>query len=190
MQKVVVYLGANPGRTKDYGELAYRFGKRLAEIHAVMIYGGSAVGTMKSLADGALGSGALVYGVFPKGFKGHKDNNYATSDELVRKDVTHLVMVKDMSERKRVMSELCTCCVVLPGGWGTMDELFGHLVERTTGVSAKPIFILNHNGYYDHLRAQMLRMVEEGFIPGGEEALPLFCETIDEIIEKIQALPG
>lgn len=188
MQKVAVYLGSCPGNSRDYADLAYRLGRKLAEMHAVLIYGGSNVGTMKALSDGALGGGALVYGVFPKGFKGHAQKHFS-SDELIRRDVTHLLMVKDMAERKNKMSELCTCCVVLPGGWGTMDELFGHMVERTVGINSKPVFILNHNGYYDALKAQMLKMVEEGFIPGGEAAMPVFCDTVEDLTARIAALP-
>ena len=188
MKKVAVYLGANPGNSKEFCDLAYRFGRKLAEAHIALVYGGSTVGTMKSLADGALGAGGIVYGVFPKGFKGHKENHYATSEQLIRRDVTHLMLVKDMAERKKVMSELCTCCVALPGGWGTLDELLGHMVERTTGVNSKPVFILNHKGYYGSLKAQFLRMSSDGFIPGGDDALPIFCDTLEELLEKINAL--
>ena len=188
MKKVAVYLGSCPGNSKEYGDVAYKLGRKLAEMNAIMIYGGSNVGTMKCLADGALGGGGLVYGVFPKGFKGHSEKNFST-DELIRQDVTHLVMAKDMADRKKQMSELCTCCVVLPGGWGTMDELFGHMVQRTTGVNSKPVFVLNYNGFYDHLKAQFEKMVQEGFIPGGEAALPVFCDSADDLVSRISALP-
>ncbi len=185
MKRVAVYLGSSKGNRPVFCEMAYELGRRLGEAHITVVYGGSSVGTMKSLADGALGAGGRVMGVFPTGFLGKEECHHNDSSEIMRKDLTEMVKVRNMAQRKKYMSSLCNCCVVMPGAWGTLDELTGHLVDREIGANDKPIFIFNFEGFYDSLRALADRMLQDGFLTEKGHGYLVFCDNLDDLVAKI-----
>jgi len=183
MKSVAVYLGSSAGNRPIFCEKAYSFGKVLAENGITVVYGGSAVGTMKSLADGAASAGGKVIGVFPEGFKGKSERHFQSSEDLLSKNCTEMVFVSDMAERKKKMAELSDCCIALPGGWGTIDELSEHLVDREIGRSSKPVFVLNTEGYYNPLKALADHMVTEGFLSQESRKNIIFCDTVEDVLE-------
>jgi uncharacterized protein (TIGR00730 family) len=150
-----VFCGASTGHDPIYMEAARTVGRTLAERGIGVVYGGGHVGLMGAVADAAMEAGGRVVGVIP---------TFMTHKELAHERITELVMVRDMHERKRVMHERSQAVIALPGGFGTMDELFELLTWRQLGLHAKPMGLLNVNGYYDGLLAQMHHMEKEGFL--------------------------
>lgn len=185
MKSVAVYLGSSAGNRPVFCEKAYEFGKCMAENGITVVYGGANVGTMKAVGDGAFEAGGKVIGVFPQGFKGKSERHFKSQDDLLSKSCTEMIFVKDMAERKRTMSDLSDCCAVLPGGWGTIDELSEHLVDREIGKNEKPIYILNIEGYYDALKTLADHMVAEGFLSPQARQNMTFCDTVEELVKKI-----
>lgn len=120
-----------------------------------MVYGGGHVGLMGLVADAALAAGGEVIGVIP---------GFMVEKELAHDRVSQLIVVKDMHERKMRMHELSDAVIALPGGFGTLDELFELLTWRQIGLHTKPIGVLNVDGFYDPLLAQADRMDELGFL--------------------------
>ena len=175
---VSVYLGSAEASAK-WRELAFNFGKKLAGHNIKVVYGGANVGTMASLADGVIAGHGHLIGVFPVGFGGKREVA-AQHREILRKDLTELIEVRDFAERKKVMGELSDCCVVMPGSYGTMDELFCYAVENEIGLHDKISYVLNIDGYYDGLERQVETMKKEGFI-GADTRIIVFAHSIDEL---------
>lgn len=182
VRTVAVYLGSAAASDK-YMKLAFDFGRRLAENGIRVVYGGADVGTMAALADGVLSVGGHLTGVFPVGFGGKREVA-ARNVEILRKDVTELIQVKDFAERKETMSSLSDCCVAIPGSYGTMDELFCYAVENEIGLHDKISYVLNIDGYYDGLEMQVERMKNDGFI-GRDAGMITFVHSVDEFFEII-----
>ncbi len=154
-QYIAVFCGASTGHDPTYLEAARKVGRSLAQRGIGVVYGGGHVGLMGAVADAAMEAGGTVVGVIP---------TFMTHKELAHDRITELVMVGDMHERKMVMHERSQAVIALPGGFGTMDELFELLTWRQLGLHAKPMGLLNVNGYYDGLLAQMTHMEREGFL--------------------------
>lgn len=182
IKTVAVYLGSASASEK-YLKLAFDFGKRLAECGIRVVYGGADVGTMAALADGVLSAGGHLIGVFPTGFGGKREVA-AQNIEILRKDVTELIEVRDFAERKETMCSLSDCCVAIPGSYGTMDELFCYAVENEIGLHDKISYVLNVDGYYDGLEMQVERMKNDGFI-SRDAGMITFVHSVDEFFEII-----
>jgi uncharacterized protein (TIGR00730 family) len=155
MLHIAVFCGASNGHDPIYMEAARTVGRTLAQRGIGVVYGGGHVGLMGAVADAAMEAGGSVVGVIP---------TFMTHKELAHDRITELVMVQDMHERKMVMHQRSHAVIALPGGFGTMDELFELLTWRQLGLHAKPMGLLNVNGYYDGLLAQMARMEQDGFL--------------------------
>ena len=151
LNAILVYCGANWGNKPIYADTAIALGKQLVKQKLELVYGGGSVGLMGIIADTVLVEGGKVIGVIP---------DFLNVKEVGHTGLTELHEVKSMHERKAMMEKLCDGVIVLPGGYGTMDEVFEMLTWSQLGLHRKPIGILNVNGYYDHLIAQMDRMVE------------------------------
>jgi uncharacterized protein (TIGR00730 family) len=177
LNAILVYCGANWGNKPVYAETAIALGKFLAKEKLELVYGGGSVGLMGIIADAVLAEGGKVVGVIP-GFLNVKEVGHA--------GLTELHEVESMHERKALMEKLCDGVVVLPGGYGTLDEVFEMLTWSQLGLHRKPIGILNVNGYYDHLIAQMDKMVEEGFLSANNRKLMLVDADIETLIEKMR----
>ena len=155
MRSVCVYCGSNAGSRPVYAERAAELGKRLAADGLAVVYGGGNVGLMGIVADAALAAGGDVIGVIPDQLVGW---------EVAHRGVTRLEVVANMHERKARMFDLSDAFVALPGGFGTMDEMFEMLTWRQLGLGDKPCAFLDVDGFYAPLVAMMDRMVAERFL--------------------------
>ena len=155
MLHIAIFCGASAGHDPVYMETARMVGGTLARRGIGVVYGGGHVGLMGAVADAAMEAGGSVVGVIP---------TFMTHKELAHDRITELVLVRDMHERKMVMHERSQAVIAMPGGFGTMDELFELLTWRQLGLHAKPMGLLNVKGYYDGLLAQMAHMEHEGFL--------------------------
>jgi len=155
MRSVCVYCGSNAGNKPAYAERAAALGTRLAQERLALVYGGGNVGLMGIVADAALASGGEVVGVIPEQLVGW---------EVAHAGLTRLEVVANMHERKARMFDLSDAFVALPGGFGTLDEMFEMLTWRQLGLGDKPCAFLDVDGFYAPLIAMMDRMVEERFL--------------------------
>lgn len=185
MKHIAVYLGSAPSCKDVYKGLAYELGHQLATAGMTLVYGGAAVGTMGALADGAMDAGGAVIGVFPRDFLGTKEVR-ESGLEVVRHGLTRFIETADFAERKQVMEDLSDACIVMPGSFGTMDELFTYACNRAIGKHAKPIFVFNFEGYYEPLRQLLANMQAGGFMKAFMADAVTFCDTIDEVIAALQ----
>jgi uncharacterized protein (TIGR00730 family) len=177
LKRIVVFCGASPGFEDVYGQQAYLTGKTLAQRGIELIYGGADIGLMGSVARGALENGGKVTGVFPVFLNGH---------EIAHKSLTTLIEVNTMHERKLKMHELSDGVIALPGGFGTLEELFEMLTWAQLGLHSKPIGLLNVNGFYDDLIAMHNRMVTSGFLKESNRDMLLISNTIEGLLEKME----
>lgn len=173
IKSLLVYCGANEGFHPMYAEAAKGLGKILVREKIKLIYGGGSIGLMGILANEVLNNGGEVEGVIP---------DFLNIKEIGHKKLTKMHIVKSMHERKAVMEKLCDAVIALPGGFGTMDEIFEMLTWKQLGLHKKPIGILNHNGFYNHFVLQMNRMVEEGFLTASNRDLLFVGETIPSLL--------
>ncbi|WP_113696170.1 TIGR00730 family Rossman fold protein [Amycolatopsis albispora] len=155
MKRVCVFCGSSPGKGTVYTEQAAALGKLLAERGIGLVYGGASVGTMGVVADAALAAGGEVIGVIP----GH-----LMDAEVGHHGLTELHVVATMHERKAKMAELSDGFLALPGGAGTLEELFEVWTWAQLGLHAKPLGLVDVAGYFQPLRQFVDHMVDEGFL--------------------------
>lgn len=177
MKNLAVYCGSGEGYNEMYREQAYETGRMLAEKGLHVIYGGAKIGLMGAVADGVLNNNGQITGVIP---------DFLQNKEVVHEGLTELVVVSTMHQRKLVMYERADGILVLPGGWGTMDEMFEMLTWGQMGMHTKPIGLLNINGYYDALMALNSTMVQEGFLGECARSILMFSDTLNELLEKME----
>lgn len=173
MKRVCVYCGSRNGSDPRFAAKAAEFGKRLALEGLTLVYGGGNVGLMGVLADAALAHGGEVIGVIPA--------------QLVRWEVAHqgltrLDVVASMHERKARMFDLSDAFVALPGGFGTLDEMFEMLTWRQLGFGDKPCALLDVEGFYSPLVGMVDRMVDRGFVPAKDRRDLWHGEDIDVLL--------
>jgi uncharacterized protein (TIGR00730 family) len=176
MQSILVYCGANPGTKPIYKETAEKLGKVFAENNIRLIYGGGSVGLMGIIADAVLANNGQVTGIIP---------HFLDRLEVGHKSLPIMHKVETMHERKALMEKLCDGIITLPGGYGSMDELFEILSWSQLGLHQKPVGLLNLNGFYDHLLKQLDVMVEEGFLKAENRNLVIESDNIEDLMEKI-----
>ncbi|UOV05687.1 TIGR00730 family Rossman fold protein [Pseudoxanthomonas sp. F37] len=155
MKSICVYCGSNAGSKPAYTERAIALGDRIAKEGLRLVYGGGNVGLMGIVADAVLAAGGEVVGVIPEQLVGW---------EVAHKGVTRLEVVANMHERKKRMFDLSDAFVALPGGFGTLDEMFEMLTWRQLGIGDKPCAFLDVDGFYAPLMGMIDRMVEERFL--------------------------
>ena len=155
LRSVCVYCGSNAGSRPAYAERAAALGTRLARDGLAVVYGGGNVGLMGIVADAALAAGGEVIGVIPEQLVGW---------EVAHRGLSRLEVVANMHERKARMFDLSDAFVALPGGFGTLDEMFEMLTWRQLGLGDKPCAFLDVDGFYAPLVAMLDRMVEERFL--------------------------
>lgn len=182
MQSIAIYCGSSPGFNDLYQQQARLLGSRLVEQGCRVVYGGGKVGLMGAVADGAIAAGGEVIGVIP---------DFMIPKEVAHNGLTGLIITDSMQTRKLKMHELSDGIITLPGGYGTMEELFEMVTWAQLGLHGKPIGILNINGYYDSLLQMLDKMVEEGFLRLSNREAVLSATTIDELLSKMEAFdPG
>ena len=177
MKKIAVYCGSSSSGTKIYREQAARLGTYLADKGMHLIFGGGKVGMMGILADAALEAGGKVTGVIPR---------FLHIKEVAHPGLTELITVEGMHERKALIEGMCDAAIALPGGFGTLDELFEMLTWGQLGLHDKPVGILNTNGFYDQILAAVDRMVAEGFLKDLNRDMLLVSEQIEDLFEAMQ----
>ncbi len=175
---ICVFCGAKTGNDPRWMLEAAAFGRALAARGWVLVYGGGKVGLMGALADGALSAGGEVVGVIPQKLM---------QRELAHRGVARLEVVADMAERKTRMIALSDAFVALPGGLGTLDELFEVLTLAQVGYHRKPMALHNQDGYWDGLLTVCEGMVASGFVHAHEmaalRAFGTIAETLDGLAE-------
>jgi len=154
-QAVAVFCGSKHGANPVYASDAATLAKELAIIGLDIVYGGSKKGIMGDLANSALAHGSCVTGVIPE---------MLLAWEHEHESLTKLIITKDMHERKRTMYEMAVAGIVLPGGFGTLDEMFEMLTWNQLSIHDKKIYILNSGGFYDHLIKHMEMLASNGFL--------------------------
>jgi len=183
MKSIVVFCGSSEGLDDTIGEQAYALGKTLAEQNCTLVYGAAKIGIMGLVANGALAAGGKVIGVIP---------DFLTVKEVMHSGLTDLIITKDMHERKLKMHELSDAILMLPGGFGTLEEFFEMLTWAQLGLHQKPIGILNTNGFYNGLMQMLAHMVHTGFVKQENLDMILVDDRMERLLEKMdkyQPLP-
>jgi uncharacterized protein (TIGR00730 family) len=155
IQSLAVFCGSKHGINPAFTKHAKELGKLLADNSIKLIYGGGSAGIMGTIADSAMQNGGKVIGVIPK---------ILLEWEVQHRGITELIISDDMHERKKTIYTLCDAALVLPGGFGTLDELFEIITWNQLTIHDKQIFILNSDGFYDHLIQHIELMKNEGFL--------------------------
>lgn len=178
MKIICVFCASGIGKDPMYGTAAFELGSKLAEIEIGVVYGGAKVGVMGRLAEGVLSKNGKIVGIIP---------DFLKKKEIAHQGLTELVTVSSMHERKALMQEKSDGFIALPGGFGTMEELFEILTWGQLGLHRKPIGILNVNGYYDSLIELIDRMVTEELLRDDFKKMLLISDSIDELIQMMKS---
>lgn len=173
---ITVYLGANPGRSSNYGDAAAQLGRWIGRRGDTLVYGGSRTGLMGKLADGALEEGAQVIGVEPAMF---------IKREYQHDGITKLIVTENMTQRKEKMKELGDAFIAFPGGTGTLEEIAEIMSASALGMLCKPCIFYNLNGYYENMKNLLEKMKHEGFSDERRQEDIFFAGSLDEIGEII-----
>ncbi len=176
---IAVFCGANTGNDPGILDAARAIGRVIAARKMGVVYGGGHVGLMGAVADAALQAGGEVIGVIP---------GFMVEKELAHRGLTELIIVRDMHERKMRMHELSQAVIALPGGFGTMDELFELLTWRQLGLHNKPIGLLNVNDFYTPLLDQIARMDQDGFLHGPTRVIA--SANVEDLLNGLSEGPG
>lgn len=177
MKSITVFCGSSFGTEEIYKEQAVLLGQTLAKENIKLIYGGANVGLMGAVADGVLNAGGEAIGVIP---------DFLRSKEIAHLGLTELIFVESMHERKTKMNDLCEGVIALPGGFGTLEELFEMLTWAQLGLHKKPIAILNINGFYDSLIELTQTMVEKGLLKDVNQKMLLVSDNIDDLLNQMK----
>ena len=178
MRKIAVFCGSSVGFDPIYKQAAIQLGNAFVKRDITLVYGGGKIGLMGVLAETILNQRGKVIGVIPELLK---------KKEVVDCNVTELIVTQTMSERKVVMSKLSDGYISLPGGFGTLDELFEGITMSQLHIEEKPNALLNTNGYYDHLLSQIERMIDDGFVKSSNKELLIVSRTVEDLIDKMLA---
>jgi uncharacterized protein (TIGR00730 family) len=176
MNRIVVFCGSSLGFKPIYKEAAVELGNYFAYNKIGLVYGGGKIGMMGALADTILAQNGEVIGVIPK---------LLEKEEVVHSGVEEMIVCKKMSERKVIMSKLIDGYITLPGGFGTLDELFEALTLGQLQIEQKPIGLLNVNGFFDAVLLQLDKMVEEGFLKQANRDMLFISNSVNDLMKKM-----
>ncbi len=176
MNKICVFCGSSRGIKDNYAFMAEKLAETMVENNIELVYGGANIGLMKSIADRVLALEGRVTGVMP--------GNLA-SKEILHESMTETILVDDMQERKRIMEELSDGFIAMPGGFGTMDELFEMLSLNQLGLIHKPVGIYNIDGFFDPLIAWLDHAVDMKFVRPEHRANILVDNDPQVLIDKM-----
>ena len=178
MKRLAVYCGSASPADPRYVELARAVGASLAARGIGVVYGGGRLGLMGAVASGALAAGGEVIGVIPEAL---------VSGEVANHECTELIVVADMHQRKAAFTRLSDGFLTIPGGVGTMDELWEAVSWAQLGYHAKPVGLLNAFGFYDHLIAFNQQMIETGFIRPAHQGILIAEAELDLLLTRMAA---
>ncbi len=176
---VGVFCGSATGKNPVYADAAQELGAVLAHHEHTLIYGGGNIGLMGVLADAVMSYGGNVIGVIP---------SFLFEKEVGHSGITRLECVGSMHERKKRMADLADAFIMMPGGWGTLDEAAEILTWRQLGLISQPLAILNINSFFDPLIEQMNRMVEEGFLKPAHLNSVIISNTPSTLVARLSGL--
>jgi len=178
MNRIAVFCGSSSGTEVIYREKAALLGRTLAESGTGIVYGGGRVGLMGVLADAALGAGGEVIGIIP---------GFLQIAEVAHQGLTEMIRVESMHERKALIMERSDGAVAMPGGYGTLDELFETLTWGQLGLHSKPAALYNINGYFDPLLLAVDRMVDAGFLKEENRSQLIVSDEISELLGAMES---
>lgn len=176
MNKVVVYCGSNFGDVPDYYHAAKSLGQAFAARNTTLIYGGGKVGLMGAIADSILAAGGQAIGVIP---------SFLKDKEVAHLGLSELIVTSDMATRKNKMIELGDAFIALAGGIGTYEELFEVVSLAQLRQHAKPIGVLNTNGFFNPLITMLKHTAQAGFIPPANVDLLCVSDDIDDLLDQM-----
>lgn len=175
-----MFCGASSGASSAYADAARAFGAAAAARGVGVVYGGGRVGLMGALADGALGAGGEVIGVIPQ---------LLVDRELAHGGLSELHVVESLHERKALMAELADGFAALPGGFGTLDELLEQLTWSQLGLHAKPVGLLDVDGFYQPFLGFIDQMVKRGFLPAAHRTSIAVSPDPAALLDALAAQP-
>jgi uncharacterized protein (TIGR00730 family) len=178
MRSIAVFCASADGVDACYRVMAEELGTALAAHDLRLVYGGAAVGLMRAVADASLAKGGCVVGVIPE---------VLVEMEVAHRGCTELHVVDTMHTRKAKMSELADAFLVLPGGFGTLEEVFEMLAWQTLKLHAKPILLLNTNGFYDKLLGFLDHAVAQGMLKAKNRERVLVADSVEEALRILGA---
>ena len=178
MNKICVFCGSKKGVDPSYKDMTRELGKIMAINDITLIYGGGGIGLMGILADEILKHNGKVIGVIPR---------FLSDKELGHKQISELILVDSMHERKQHMAELADAFIALPGGFGTLEELCEILTWRQLKLIRKPVGILNEKGFFNHLLSLFDHMIAEGFLKKEYKDLLITEQSPQQLISKLSA---
>lgn len=176
MKNIAVFCGSSSGSDAIFAKNAILLGESIAKRGYGIVYGGAHVGLMGAIANGALSQGGEVIGIIP---------NFLKQKELEHNHLTQMYIVETMHERKAMMCDLSDGVIALPGGYGTMDELFEMLTWAQLSLHKKPIGILNIDGFYDPLIALSEKMIEKKFVKEEYRSLWIVEDDIETLLDRM-----
>ncbi|SFG62460.1 TIGR00730 family Rossman fold protein [Sporolactobacillus nakayamae] len=178
MKRIAVYCGASKGKNPIYEEYAVKLANWITDNHYELVYGGGKVGLMGIVADTVLNNNGIVTGIMPQ---------FLVNREIAHERLNEFIVTDDMDERKKKMMEISDCCIALPGGPGTLEEISEAISWARVGENNSPCIFLNVNGYYDLMRHFFDQMVSEGFLSGNDRSKILISDSFNEIEAFIAA---
>ena len=176
MKRIVVFCGSSLGFNPMYKQAAIELGNYFVNNNIGLVYGGGKIGMMGALSDTILEQKGEVIGVIPK---------LLEKEEVLHLGVEEMIICKNMSERKVIMSKLVDGYITLPGGFGTLDELFEALTLSQLYIEQKPVGLLNINGFFDGVLMQLDKMVEEGYVKPENKNLLIVENSVEKLLEKM-----
>jgi len=177
MKKIVVFCGSSLGFNPIYKEAAIELGNYFTNNNIGLVYGGGKIGMMGVLADTILEHKGDVIGVIPK---------LLEKKEVIHSGVEEMIVCEKMSDRKVIMSKLVDAYITLPGGFGTLDELFEALTLNQLQIEKKPVGLLNINGFFDATLLQLDTMVAEGYLKKVNRKMLLVGTSVNELMQKMK----
>ncbi|MEC7262263.1 MAG: TIGR00730 family Rossman fold protein [Bacteroidota bacterium] len=178
MKGISVFCGSSEGNDRHIVSTAYELGKSLAQQSLTLVYGGAKVGLMGQVANGALDHNGKVIGVIP---------DFLKSKEIFHERITELIVVDNMHERKMKMHELSDGIIALPGGFGTLEELFEVVTWSQLGLHQQPMGILNVNGFFDELLAFLDTMVSKGLLRLENRNMLLVDDSCTGLLDQMKS---
>jgi uncharacterized protein (TIGR00730 family) len=177
IRSLAVFCGSKNGNTRLYTEHAVQLGKILVKHTITLIYGGGNVGLMGLIADTVMNHGGKAIGVIPQ---------VLVEWERQHNSLSELFVAEDMHSRKKKMYELCDAAIILPGGFGTLDEMFEMITWNQLSIHDKHIFIVNSGGFYNHLLAHIRQMQDENFLYEAAQQRLIVINEPSELIHFLQ----
>ncbi|MBZ0186183.1 MAG: TIGR00730 family Rossman fold protein [Candidatus Obscuribacterales bacterium] len=175
-KRICIFCGSNTGTQVTFVEAATKLAADIAIADMELVYGGGRVGLMGVIADAALALGGRVIGVMPESL---------IEREVAHQNLSELIVVSSMHERKAVMESLSDAFIALPGGFGTLDEFFEILTWAQLGIHQKPCGMLNIDGYFDHIVGFMNLAVSAGFVHERHRDMVVVSRNVDELLPQL-----